>query len=71
MLVTDSTCPICSGVMSEIDQYGERLVGCMKCNRWRPAGARTERLFLLLPDDALEALSNLSDRRHKAEDTTP
>ena len=31
MLVTDSTCPICSGVMSEIDQYGERLVGCMKC----------------------------------------
>jgi hypothetical protein len=65
----DSTCPICSGVTSEIDQHGERLVGCIKCNRWRPAGSRTERLFLQLPDEDLEALSNLSDRRHKAEDT--
>jgi hypothetical protein len=52
----------------EIDHYGERLVGCIKCNRWGWEGSA---LFMELPEDDLQALSNLSDARHKAEDTTP
>jgi len=28
------TCPHCRGLLIEIDHYGERLVGCIECNRW-------------------------------------
>jgi len=45
------------------------LIGCIKCNRWGWKGG-TE-LFMALPEDDLQALNNLSDARHKAEDTTP
>jgi hypothetical protein len=25
----------CGGQLIEIDRYGERLTGCIECNRWR------------------------------------
>jgi hypothetical protein len=31
-------CPNCQGPLSEIDYYGERLVGCLECNRWGKPG---------------------------------
>ena len=27
-------CNRCKGQLIEIDHYGERLVGCLGCNRW-------------------------------------
>jgi hypothetical protein len=27
------TCPHCHGPLIEIDHYGERLIGCIECNR--------------------------------------
>jgi hypothetical protein len=62
-------CPSCRRPLIEIDLHGERLVGCTKCNRWGRIG--TDRLLMQLPDDDLQALTDLSDARHAAEDTTP
>ncbi len=28
------TCPRCDSSLVEIDCYGDRLVGCLDCNRW-------------------------------------
>jgi len=39
------------------------------CNRWGWKGS-TE-LFMALPEEDFQALNNLSNTRHKAEDTTP
>jgi hypothetical protein len=61
-------CPSCHRPLIEIDHYGERLVGCVKCNCWGWPGS--DKPFMALPEDDLQALSNLSDARHKAEDTT-
>jgi hypothetical protein len=36
----------------EIDFYGERVVGCIECNRWTRDGW----LFMRLPEEDLEAL---------------
>jgi hypothetical protein len=38
--------------MTEIDHYGERLIGCIECNRW----TRDQWLFMQLPEEDLEAL---------------
>lgn len=65
----DDTCPNCHGPLIEIDHYGDRLIGCIKCNRWGWPGSNKP--FMELPEDDLQALSNLSDGRHKAEDTSP
>jgi hypothetical protein len=62
-------CKQCGKALIEIDHYGERLIGCIDCNRWTWPGS--DEAFMALPEDDLEALSNLSDARHKAEDTTP
>jgi hypothetical protein len=42
----------------EIDHYGERLVGCIECNRWMRNGW----LFRQLPDEDLEALTEASSK---------
>jgi len=63
------TCHLCHRPLIEIDHCGERLVGCIDCNRWGWKGS-TE-LSMALPEDDLQALRNLSDARYKAEDTTP
>ena len=62
-------CKQCGNALIEIDHYGERLIGCIDCNRWTWPGG--DEPFMGLPEDDLEALGNLSDARHKAEDTTP
>jgi hypothetical protein len=62
-------CPRCHLPLIEIDHYGERLTGCIECNRWGTLGSAN--LFMVLPEEDLQALSNLSNARHKAEDTTP
>jgi hypothetical protein len=49
-----------SGVV-EIDHYGERLVGCIECNRWSWRGSK--RLFMELPEEDLEALKNVLWKR--------
>jgi hypothetical protein len=30
----DKRCPHCEELLIEIDHYGERLIGCVTCNRW-------------------------------------
>jgi hypothetical protein len=47
-------CPECHASLIEIDHYGERLVGCVECNRWSWLGSH--RLLLELPDDDIDAL---------------
>ena len=32
--LVDSRCPRCNGPLIEIDRFGERLIGCIECNRW-------------------------------------
>jgi uncharacterized protein with PIN domain len=50
-------CLGCNGPLIEIDHYGERLVGCIECNRWSWQGSK--RLFMELPDEDLEALRTM------------
>jgi hypothetical protein len=47
-------CDRCNQALIEIDHYGERLVGCIECNRWSWRGS--QRLLLELPDDDIDAL---------------
>jgi hypothetical protein len=63
------TCSHCRRPLIEIDHYGERLIGCIECNRGGWPGS--DKPFMALREDDVQALSNLSDARHKAEDTTP
>jgi len=63
------TCYRCHRPLIEIDRCGERLIGCIDCNRWGWEGSAE--LFVALPEEDLQALGNLSNARHKAEDTTP
>ncbi|MGA8689334.1 MAG: hypothetical protein WB662_05325 [Methyloceanibacter sp.] len=60
------TCDKCQPPLIEIDHHRELLIGCIECNRWGREGSA---LFMELPEDDLQALSNLSNARHKAEDT--
>ena len=47
-------CNQCKRPLIEIDHYGDRLIGCIECNRWgRPDD---ERLVMELKEDDLEAL---------------
>jgi len=45
-------CPSCKFSIIEIDHYGERLVGCIECNRWSWPGSN--RLIMELPEEDLE-----------------
>jgi len=47
--MTDQTCPHCHRPLIEIDHYGERLIGCIKCNRWGWPGS--DKPFMALPED--------------------
>jgi ribosomal protein L37AE/L43A len=59
-------CPSCHRPLMEIDRYGETLIGCVHCNRWGHPGDK--HLVMELQEEDIEALRNLSDKRHKAED---
>jgi hypothetical protein len=50
----DHSCPHRRGPLIEIDHYGERLVGCIECNRWRWPGS--ESVSMALPKEDIEAL---------------
>ena len=43
-------CPNCKRPLTEIDYYGELLVGCMDCNRWGKPGDKKLVMELLEPD---------------------
>jgi hypothetical protein len=47
-------CPHCHRPLTQIDYYGELLVGCVECNRWGRPGDKT--LIMELLEDDLEAL---------------
>ena len=50
------TCPHCHHPLIEIDYYGERLIGCIECNRWGRPGDATLPMQLIEDDpDALRA----------------
>ena len=51
------------------NHYGQRLIGCIECNRWSWEGSKD--LFMAPPEEDLQVLNSLSDARHKAEDTSP
>jgi len=52
--MTNDTCPHCHRPLIEIDYYGERLIGCIECNRWgRP---EDDTLPIQLVEDDIEAL---------------
>jgi hypothetical protein len=46
--------PHCHQPLIEIDHYGERLIGCIECNRWGHPGDK--QLVMELKKDDLEAL---------------
>jgi hypothetical protein len=69
VMTSGDTCSHCRRPLIQIDHYGERLIGCVKCNRWGWPGS--DKSFMALPEEDLQALSNLSNARHEAEDTTP
>jgi hypothetical protein len=51
--MVDSThCTQCNALLIEVDFYGERMVGCIECNRWTRDGW----LYTHLPEEDLEAL---------------
>jgi hypothetical protein len=52
--MSDQVCPSCHRPLTEIDYYGEPLVGCVECNRWGRPGDKT--LIMELLEDDLEAL---------------
>jgi hypothetical protein len=47
-------CPYCQRPLIEIDYHGERLIGCINCNRWGKPGDK--KLIMELMEDDLEAL---------------
>jgi hypothetical protein len=49
-----TNCPHCQRPLTEIDYYGEVLVGCIECNVWGRPGDKT--LIMELLEDDLEAL---------------
>jgi hypothetical protein len=51
-MVDSTSCTQCDTLLIEIDFYGERLIGCIECNRWTRDGW----LFIHLPEEDLEAL---------------
>jgi hypothetical protein len=48
-----SRCKQCNQPLVEIDNYGERLLGCIECNQWTWRGSKRP---IELPKDDLEAL---------------
>ena len=48
------TCPLCQRPLTEIEYYGERLIGCVACNRW--GKPNDENLVMELMEADLEAL---------------
>jgi hypothetical protein len=56
-------CPNCQRPLTEIDYYGEPLVGCIHCNCWGHPGDKT--LGMELKEDDLEALKDARKFRQR------
>jgi hypothetical protein len=52
-------CPQCHAPLMEIDHFGERLVGCIECNKWSWRGS--QKLLLELPDEPSRACSSTQE----------
>ena len=50
----EDRCPYCDAPLIEIDHYGDRLVGCVDCNRWGWIG--DDDLTMLLKEEDITAL---------------
>ena len=59
-------CKRCDQTLVEIDHWGERLMGCPKCNRWQTSNGEWCRLA---PDDTM-ALRALKEFRLRSEEKT-
>jgi hypothetical protein len=53
------TCSHCHRPRIEIDHYGDRLIGCIECNRWGWEGSA---LFMELEEEDLRALRESLNR---------
>jgi len=53
LVMPSSRCKQCYQPLVEIDNYGERLLGCIECNHWTWRGSKQ---LIALPQDDLEAL---------------
>jgi len=49
------------GPLIKIDHYGQRLIGCIECNRW--SWPDSKHLFMALPEDDLAALKDMAKRK--------
>jgi hypothetical protein len=59
-VMPSSRCKQCDRPLVEIDNYGERLVGCIECNRWTWRGSKT---LIELPEADLEALKAVNKEK--------
>jgi len=59
--LVENCCPHCNGRLIEIDRFGERLVGCIECNRW--TWPDSENVSMALPEDDLYAIRATVSRR--------
>ena len=50
-------CRRCDSPQIGIDRFGERLVGCIECNRWTWPDS-VETIFMSLPQDDLAVLKS-------------
>jgi hypothetical protein len=55
-------CHNCEQELVEIDNRGQRLVGCLTCNLWAPAGSER---WVRLSEADLHALHQLRHGGHK------
>jgi hypothetical protein len=55
-------CSQCKRPLVEIDHYGELLVGCVDCNRWRHPGDK--KFMMALLEDDLDELRARMRRRY-------
>jgi hypothetical protein len=60
--MAEVTCFHCKHLLIEIDHYGQRLIGCIECNRWILPGS--SRVVELTEDD-IRALKQSPGRSKK------
>jgi hypothetical protein len=59
--LVESRCFRCNGPLIEIDRFGERLIGCIECNRWTWPDSGS--ISMALPEDDLYAIKATLSRR--------
>ena len=59
-----NVCDQCQEPLIEIDRYGERLIGCVACNRW--GWPDDKNLIMELPEEDIAALRKRRDTKPTA-----